>query len=68
MLFTTGYRCPLHSASERTLLMHEPITTLDPRRSIPNAVATQPARLLFEHAASTNVLPPRVYQHAVVVF
>ena len=40
MLFTTGSKCPLDSASERKLLMHEPITTLDPRRSIPNAVAT----------------------------
>src|SRR5260370_33873813 len=40
MLFTTGYRCPLDSASERKLLMHEPITTMDPRHSSPNAVAT----------------------------
>jgi len=40
MLFTTGSKCPLDSASERKLLMHNPITTLDPRRSIPNAVAT----------------------------
>ena len=40
MLFTTGYRCPLVSASERTLLMHDPLTTMDPRSSNPHAVAT----------------------------
>jgi hypothetical protein len=40
MLFPTGYRCPLDSASERKLLLHEPLTTMDPRYSSPNAVAT----------------------------
>jgi len=40
MLFATSYRCPLDSASERKLLMPEPLTAMDPRYSSPNAVAT----------------------------